>query len=117
MEMKENPSVFNRCCLLISLLLVASMPVVAQSTESLGGSFNNPAGAAITKTIMDRVARRRLEKKSGVKTAATISPNQREKDEYSRASLDGDHYESNQDHFRFVHCHFVICRATDLCTN
>jgi len=72
MEMKETPSVFNRCCLLISLLLVASMPVVAQSTESLGGSFNNPAGAAITKTIMDRVARRRLEKKSGVKTAATI---------------------------------------------
>ena len=60
----------GRCCLLISLMLVACAPAVAQYTDRLGGNWNNPASAMITNIVMDRMARRRLEKRLGVKHSA-----------------------------------------------
>ena len=53
----------SRCCLLISLMLVACAPALAQHTENLGGNWNDPAGGKITNIIVDRYARRRLEKR------------------------------------------------------
>ncbi len=52
----------SRVGLLILLVLAACTPAVAQHASGLGGSFNDPAGGMITKTIVDRMARRRLEK-------------------------------------------------------
>lgn len=50
---------FFSCCGFLILLLLSCPPVLAQhASEGLGGSFNNPAGATITKTIMDRIAQR-----------------------------------------------------------
>jgi len=43
-------------------MLASCVPAIAQGASGLGGSFNDHAGGAITKTIVDRVARRRLEK-------------------------------------------------------
>ena len=70
----------SRCGFLILLALVSCAPaVVAQhSGDSLGGTFNNPAGATITKTIMDRIAQRNRERRlparrSGAKSSAPIS--------------------------------------------
>jgi hypothetical protein len=61
-EMTKKSAHASRCCLLISLMLVACAPAMAQYTDRLGGSWNNPASAMITNIIMDRYARRRLEK-------------------------------------------------------
>ena len=52
----------SRSGYLIFLMLASCVPAIAQSASGLGGSFNDSAGGAITKTIVDRVARRRLEK-------------------------------------------------------
>jgi len=50
--------------ILILLVLVSGMPAAAQHTgDSLGGTFNTPAGATITKNIMDRIARRNRERR------------------------------------------------------
>jgi hypothetical protein len=62
-----------RCCLLISLMLVACAPVFAQYTDRLGGNWNNPASAMITNIIMDRYARRRLEKNLAARRAGSSS--------------------------------------------
>jgi len=43
-------------------MLASCVPAIAQGASGLGGSFSDSAGGAITKTIVDRVARRRLEK-------------------------------------------------------
>lgn len=64
--------------LLILLSLVMCAPVAAQYSDSLGGNWNNPASAMITNIIMDRYARRRLEKnlaakRSGASSAAATS--------------------------------------------
>src|SRR5438045_1703662 len=48
--------------LLILFVLAACTPAIAQHASGLGGTFNDPAGGMITKTIVERVARRRLEK-------------------------------------------------------
>jgi hypothetical protein len=64
----------SRCCLLISLILIACAPALAQYTDSLGGNWNNPASAMITNIIMDRYARRRLEKNLAAKRAGASSP-------------------------------------------
>jgi tRNA_anti-like len=62
MTRKNAPA--NRCGLLLWLILVACVPAMAQHAgEGLGGAFNNPAGTTITKTIMDRIARRNRELK------------------------------------------------------
>ena len=62
---------FSRCWLLISLLLSMSAPAAAQYTDRLGGNWNNPTSATITNIIMDRYARRRLERNLGVKHSST----------------------------------------------
>jgi hypothetical protein len=52
----------SRSGYLIFLMLASCVPAIAQGASGLGGSFSDSAGGAITKTIVDRVARRRLEK-------------------------------------------------------
>src|SRR3989442_955943 len=72
--MRKHKSRISSSLFLISLMLVTCAPAFAQQTpDGLGGAFKTPAGAKITSTIMDRVARRRLEKKPGVKSAAKIN--------------------------------------------
>ena len=58
---------FNRGLVLALLLLATSMLAFAQYGDRLGGNWNNPASALITNIIMDRLARRRLGKRLGVK--------------------------------------------------
>jgi len=60
-------------CLLVLLLLVAAIPASAQYHDSLGGSWNNPASAMITNIIMDRYARRRLERNLAAKRSGANS--------------------------------------------
>ena len=52
----------SRSGYLIFVMLASCAPAIAQSASGLGGSFSDAAGGAITKIIVDRVARRRLEK-------------------------------------------------------
>ena len=52
----------SRSGYLIFLMLASCVPALAQGASGLGGSFSDSAGGTITKTIVDRVARRRLEK-------------------------------------------------------
>lgn len=81
-ESSMNRSKFrvSRCGFLILLALVSCTPALAQHVgDSLGGSFNNPAGATITKTIMDRIAQRNRERRlaarrSGASSTARTSP-------------------------------------------
>src|SRR5882672_11422478 len=63
----------QRCCCLISLVLVTCGPAAAQYKDSLGGNWNNPASATITNIIMDRYARRRLERSFAAKRAGANS--------------------------------------------
>src|SRR5436190_16145311 len=69
----KNKLQVSRSGCLILLVIAACTPARAQHAKGLGGSFNDPAGGMITRTIMDRVARRRREKKPGVKSAAKIN--------------------------------------------
>jgi len=76
--LKDTATRCNRGCLLISLMLAACAPAVAQYTDRLGGNWNNPASAMITNIVMDRMARRRLErrlaaKRSGASPTASTS--------------------------------------------
>jgi hypothetical protein len=58
---------------MILLVLVTCVPAFAQYTDGLGGNWNNPASATITNIIMDRYARRRLEKNLGAKRSGASS--------------------------------------------
>jgi len=49
---------------LIFLMLASLVPAVAQHASGLGGSFSDPTGAAITKAIVERAARRREKKQT-----------------------------------------------------
>jgi len=69
--MNKNRSRSNRCCFLILVVLIACAPGVAQYKDSLGGNWNNPTSATITNIIMDRYARRRLEKNLAAKHSGT----------------------------------------------
>ena len=71
--MKGNLFCIKRCCLLILSVLVLCAPTVAQHTDSLGGNWNNPTSATITNIIMDRYARRRLEKNLAAKRSGATS--------------------------------------------
>jgi len=56
---------------MILVLAVSCVPAVAQYKDSLGGNWNNPTSATITNIIMDRYARRRLEKNIAAKHSGT----------------------------------------------
>src|SRR6266700_3337459 len=68
-EMSKRISRSSRCYFPIALVLVLVTcgPAVAQYSDRLGGNWNNPASATITNIVMDRLARRRLEKRLGAK--------------------------------------------------
>src|SRR6266478_4405203 len=65
--MTNKSVVSSSCCFLVTLVLFTCGPVVAQYSDRLGGNWNNPASATITNIVMDRLARRRLEKRLGAK--------------------------------------------------
>src|SRR5262249_50446384 len=69
---------FLRGLILISMLLVMCPPAEAQYQDKLGGTWNNPTSASIMNIIMDRYARRRLEKRMETKhtgpASSTASP-------------------------------------------
>src|SRR5260370_42266104 len=67
MKMNQNNLHVSGCAFLILLVLLWCTPAMAQNTGGLGGSLNDAASGRITHTIMDRVARRRLEKKPAAK--------------------------------------------------
>src|ERR1051325_1568762 len=67
MKMKEPKSAIGRSLLTIAMLLTTCLPVLAQYKDNLGGNWSNPASATITNIIMDRYARRRLEKNLAAK--------------------------------------------------
>jgi hypothetical protein len=73
--MNKNKSHVSRCGFLILLALVSFAPALAQhgSGESLGGTFNTPAGATITKTITDRIAQRNRERKLAARRSGASS--------------------------------------------
>jgi hypothetical protein len=72
--MNKNKLRVRRCGFLMMLLLVSCAPAVAQHMgDSLGGSFNNPAGATITKTIMDRIAQRNRERRLAARRSGASS--------------------------------------------
>lgn len=60
--MYKNTIRVSRIGYLILIVLASGVPTVAQRGAGLGGSFNDPAGGMVTKAIVDRVARRRLNK-------------------------------------------------------
>ena len=73
--MNKNRVRVGRCGLLILLALSFSAPAMAQYSDRLGGTWNNPTSATITNIIMDRYAQRRLEanlaaKRSGAGSTA-----------------------------------------------
>ena len=72
--MNKNKFRVSRSACLILLAVVTCTPAFAQHGSGLGGSFNDPAGGMITKTIMDRMARRRLEKTRRVVPASNDAP-------------------------------------------
>lgn len=78
--MNKSKSRFSRGGCLILLALVSCTPALAQhADDSLGGTFNTPAGATITKSITDRIAQRNRERKlaarrSGASSTARTSP-------------------------------------------
>lgn len=65
--MNRERSRASRGCFLILVLVVACTQAVAQYKDNLGGNWNNPTSATITNIIMDRYARRRLEKNLAAK--------------------------------------------------
>jgi hypothetical protein len=57
----------SRIGYLFFLVLASYTAASAQVAGGLGGSFNDPAGKTVTRTIVDRVARRRLENRRAVR--------------------------------------------------
>ena len=60
----------SRIGYLIFLVLASCTPAIAQGTSGLGGSFNDPVGEIVTRTIVDRVTRRRLKNTRAVMPAS-----------------------------------------------
>jgi hypothetical protein len=71
--MSNKRSRSSRCYFLILLVLVTCAAAGAQYKDSLGGNWNNPTSATITNIIMDRYARRRLEKNLAAKHSSTAA--------------------------------------------
>jgi hypothetical protein len=62
--MSRTISDSQRCCFLVLVLVAFCASTLAQhSSEGLGGTFSTPAGGTITKSIVDRIAQRSLERK------------------------------------------------------
>jgi len=59
--MTMNKSGVSWIACLLFLVLASCTPAIAQGVSGLGGSFKDPAGGMITKTIVDGLTRRRLE--------------------------------------------------------
>jgi hypothetical protein len=71
----------SRCGSLILLALVSCAPALAQhASDSLGGTFDNPAGATITKTAMDRIAQRNRERRLAARRSGASSTARRPSD-------------------------------------
>ncbi len=71
----------SRCGFLILLALVSCAPALAQhASDSLGGTFDNPAGATITKTVMDRIAQRNRERRLAARRSGASSTARRPSD-------------------------------------
>jgi tRNA_anti-like len=68
--MKTTKFRVSRSGYLIFLMLASCVPAVAQRASGLGGSFNDPAGGMVTKTIVDRMARRRRAKTRTIPTGS-----------------------------------------------
>jgi len=77
--MNKNNLLLIRAGLLILMVFVSRAPALAQhANDSLGGTFNTPAGATITKTIVVRIAQRNRERRLAAarrSSAPTSSPN------------------------------------------
>src|SRR5258708_28702589 len=76
--MNKNNLLLIRAGLLILMVFVSRAPALAQhANDSLGGTFNTPAGATITKTIVVRIAQRNRERRLAARrsSAPTSSPN------------------------------------------
>ncbi|HKB68616.1 MAG TPA: DUF6683 family protein [Pyrinomonadaceae bacterium] len=64
----------HRYCFLISLLLALCVQVLGQhSGEGLGGTFNTPGGGMISKTIVDRLAKRDRDLRPQARRASSVS--------------------------------------------
>jgi len=67
--MDMNKFRVSRIGYLLFLVLASCTPGLAQGASGLGGSVNLPVGEKVTRTIVDRVARRRLENTRAVRSA------------------------------------------------
>jgi hypothetical protein len=79
-------------CSRVLVLLITSVPALAQYRDNLGGNWNNPMSATITNIIMDRYAQRRLQenlaaKRSRVNTSASSAASASVKPKLNDASL------------------------------
>jgi len=79
-------------CSGVLVLLLSSVPALAQYRDNLGGNWNDPISATITNIIMDRYAQRRLQenlaaKRSGVKTSESSPGSASAKTKLNDASL------------------------------
>lgn len=71
--MNKKTSRIGGCCFLVLVSIFLCAPGSAQYRDRLGGNWNNPASSMITNIILDRMARRRLAKRLGVKTPGSGS--------------------------------------------
>ena len=72
--MKEHKSRIIWSLFVVSILLVMCAPALAQhASDNLGVTFGTPAGATITKTIMDRIARRNRERRLAARRSGASS--------------------------------------------
>jgi hypothetical protein len=72
--MNKNTASARRCSCSILLVVLACAPASAQHTsDGLGATFGTPAGATITKTITDRMARRNRERRPATARRSSAS--------------------------------------------
>jgi len=86
--MRKYPAV----CSGVLVLLLSSVPALAQYRDNLGGNWNDPTSATITNIIMDRYAQRRLQenfraKRSTVNTSGSATRSASAKTKLNDASL------------------------------
>lgn len=72
--MNKHSSRFSRCGFLILLLLLTSVPVLAQYRDNLGGTWNNPTSASIGNIINDQLWNRVFAKARARDKARAAAP-------------------------------------------